>query len=248
MIIRRLFSREWVLTTFIVLAGAALCVRLGFWQLDRLEQRRTFNAHVEAMWAAEPINLNENQGDLTEMEYRSVFVSGKYDFKNQIALRNQYWQDQYGYHLLTPLKLNDEIAVLVDRGWIPADSNDQSQNWTVYDEHLSVKLTGIIRLGREEPDMGGRPDPTLAPNQDWLSLWNNVNIERIEEQLPYDLLKIYVQQDLDEGDTDPPIPFQPEIEISEGPHLGYAGQWFTFAALLFFGYPFFVNRRSKNEN
>ena len=237
-----------MLSTFFVLAGVALCVRLGFWQLDRLEQRRAFNTHVEAMWAAEPIDLNVNQDGLTEMEYRLVLVKGEFDFENQIVLRNQYWQNRYGYHLLTPLILYDNTAVLVDRGWIPSEGNNQPNDWRVYDEQLSGRLTGIIRLGREEPDMGGRPDPTLALNQDRLSLWNNVNIERIEDQLPYDLLDIYVQQDPNEGDTEPPIPFQPEIEISEGPHLGYAGQWFTFATLLFFGYPFFVNRRSKNEN
>jgi cytochrome oxidase assembly protein ShyY1 len=36
-----------------VFLGTAVCIRLGIWQLDRLEQRRAFNAQVETMRAAE---------------------------------------------------------------------------------------------------------------------------------------------------------------------------------------------------
>jgi surfeit locus 1 family protein len=95
--------------------------------------------------------------------------------------------------------------------------------------------------------VGGRPDPTLLPGQIRLEFWNNVNLERIENQLPYDILDIYIQLDLLEGDIDPPIPFQPEIELTEGPHLGYAGQWFTFAVILFFGYPFLIKKRENTS-
>ena len=70
-----------------------------------------------------------------------------------------------------------------------------------------------------------------------------VNLERIGSQLPYRLLDAYVQPDPEPSDALPPIPYQPEIELSEGPHLGYAGQWFSFAALLFFGYPFIYLRK-----
>ena len=54
---------------------------------------------------------------------------------------------------------------------------------------------------------------------------------------------MYIQTNADVSDTEPPIPFQPEIELTEGPHMGYALQWFTFAAILFFGYPFFVRKQ-----
>ena len=116
---KRIFGREWILTTILVLLGTALCIRLGIWQLDRLEQRREFNAHVEAMWAADPVNLPQDLDlELNEMEYRSVCAAGQYDFGEQVALRNQYWRDQYGYHLLTPLVMEDGTAVIVDRGWV----------------------------------------------------------------------------------------------------------------------------------
>ena len=230
-----------------MLIGTAVCIRLGIWQLDRLEQRRSFNAHVEAMWNADLLIFPDDSDlKLEEMEYRSVCISGNYDFDHQVALRNQYWEDQYGYHLITPLVMSDGYAVLVDRGWIPAIDNDSPEEWRRYDEGLVGELCGIIRLGREKPDVGGRPDPTLAPGEERLDIWNNVNIVRLRRQIPYQILNIYIQVDPDD-DVEPPVPFQPDIEISEGPHLGYAGQWFTFATILFFGYPFFIRWRESKE-
>lgn len=242
--LRAMFSRQWIVTTLLVLAGAAFCARLGIWQLDRLAQRRAFNAHVEAMWAAEPLTITgQSAEDLTTMEYRVVTVSGTYDFENQVALRNQYFQDQYGYHLLTPLLLDDGSAVLVDRGWIPADGNDSPADWRKYNEPGRITLQGQMRLGQTKPDLGGVPDPTLAPGQARLEFWNIVNLERIGLQLPYPLLNVFVQPNVDPADVTPPVPYQPEIELTEGPHLGYAGQWFTFATILLVGYPFYLRKQ-----
>ena len=195
------------------------------------------------MWAADPLNLaGKPADDLTKMEYRAVTVSGKYDFENQVALRNRYYQNQYGYNLLTPLLLGDGSAVLVDRGWIPADGNDSPSSWSRYDQPGRVNLQGQIRLGQARPDIGGALDPTLAPGQSKLEFWNNVDLERIGHQLPYPLLDIYIQPEMDPTDETPPIPFQPELELSEGPHLGYAIQWFIFAGILILGYPFYVRK------
>jgi len=247
-IVRAIFSRHWVLTTLLVLAGGALCVRLGIWQLDRLDQRRTFNAHVQSMWDAAPFTLTgQATEDLTKMEYRAVTVSGTYDFRHQIALRNRYYNNEYGYNLYTPLILDDGSAVLVERGWIPADGNDTPADWRQYDQSGPVTVEGQIRLGQTKPDMGGVPDPTLTPNQTGLDFWNIVNLERIQSQVPYPLLNVFVQPNVDPNDIQPPIPYQPEIELTEGPHFGYALQWFTFATILVAGYPFYLRKQLEEK-
>src|SRR3989337_1425374 len=103
MIFLNMFSRKWLFTTLLVLIGSAVCVRLGFWQLDRLAQRRAFNTLVELNRAMPELNLNnDGMENLTGMEWRPVQATGMYDFEHQIALRNQYNGDQYGYHLITP--------------------------------------------------------------------------------------------------------------------------------------------------
>lgn len=242
MLLLKMFQRKWLLTTLIVLAGTALCIRLGIWQLDRLEQRRAFNAHFETARAQPMLDLSADlPGDIAAMEWRAVKATGEYDFENQIAIRNQYNGSEYGYHLLTPLRL-DRAAVLVDRGWIPAEGNSTPTDWRKYDESGTVTVQGQIRLGRAKPAIGGVAD-TRPENGGRLVLWNNADLPRIAEQIPYPLLPVYIQPGPEAADTEPPIPFQPEIELTEGSHFGYALQWFTFATLLFFGYPFFLRQQ-----
>lgn len=247
MLLLKMLQRRWLFATVLMLAGTALCIRLGFWQLDRLEQRRAFNHQVESMRATPALDLNREQPDnISEMEWRSVRVQGKYDFANQVALRNQYYENEYGYHLMTPLLLGAPSgagqAVLVDRGWIPAEGNSTAADWRKYDEPGTVDISGQIRLGQTKPAIGG-VDDALPAKGEKLEIWNNADLEHIAGQLPYPVLPVYVQPDINDSDTEPPIPYQPTIELTEGPHLGYALQWFTFATILFVGYPFFVRRQ-----
>ena len=246
MFLLKLVHRKWIMTTLLVLLGTALCVRLGIWQLDRLDARRAFNAQVESMRALPPLNLDQEGSDsIQDMEWRAVQLSGIYDFENQIAIRNQYYGNQYGYHLLTPL-LFTEKAVLVDRGWIPAESNSAPDDWRKYDKVGEVNLSGQIRLGQAKPSFGGVAD-ALPENGARLEIWNNADVARIASQMPYPVLPVYIQLDADAQDTEPPIPFQPEIELTEGPHFGYALQWFTFAAILFVGYLFYLRKQETDS-
>ena len=243
MILKKMFSRAWLFATLLVFAGTALCIRLGIWQLDRLEQRRAFNAQVLSMRAAELLDLNQNlPADISSMEWRAVTVTGEYDFENQATLRNQYNGYQYGYHLITPLLFNGG-AVLVDRGWIPADGNAAPADWRQYDDLGQVTVMGQIRLGQTKPAIGGVADAEFNPEQTRLDVWNNLNVTRISEQSPYPLLPVYIQPNVAENNSKPPIVYQPVIELTEGSHFGYALQWFAFATILFVGYPFYLRKQ-----
>jgi surfeit locus 1 family protein len=244
MFLLKMFQRKWLLATLLVVAGVALCVRLGIWQLDRLDQRRAFNHQVESMRAMPPLDLNQEvPDDIAKMEWRTVKVQGKYDFANQVALRNQYNGSEYGYHLLTPL-LIDGKAILVDRGWIPADGNATPQDWQKYNESEEATLVGQIRLGQTKPRFGGVAD-AIPQDGTKLDLWNNADIEHMIKQLPYPALPVYIQPNVDPNDTTPPIPYQPTVDLTEGPHFGYALQWFTFATILLVGYPFYLRKQEE---
>jgi surfeit locus 1 family protein len=248
-----MFRRKWLIPTLLVFAGTALCIRLGIWQLDRLEQRRAFNAQFESARELPILDLNQEQPEnIAEMEWRPVEVNGEYDFANQVAVRNQYYGNEYGYHLLTPLLFDRSTlpsvagqappAVLIDRGWIPAEGNSAPADWRKYDEAGTVIISGQIRLGQGKPTIGGVADP-LPEDGAKLEVWNNADVARIAGQTPYPILPVYIQPGADANDTEPPIPFQPEVELTEGPHFGYALQWFTFATILFVGYPFFLRKQ-----
>lgn len=246
MFLLKMFQRKWLLLTLLVFAGTAVCIRLGIWQLDRLEQRRAFNAQFQSARSQPVLDLNQEQPEnIDDMEWRPVVASGEYDFANQIAIRNQYYGNQYGYHLLTPLLLEGD-AVLVDRGWIPAEGNSTAADWRKYDEAGPVDVSGQIRLGRARASLLGVADP-LPEEGAKLEVWNNADLERMAGQMPYRILPVYIQPEVDPDDSEPPLPFQPTVELTEGPHFGYALQWFTFATILFLGYPFFLRKQETGS-
>ncbi len=243
----KLLSHKWLLITVLVVLAAAVCARLGIWQLDRLKQRRAFNAQVLSVQAMAPLQLPAQAGspNLTSMRYRSVAATGTYDFVHQVAIRNQYNNSQVGYDLVTPLVMQNGEAVLVDRGWIPADGNDTTSSWRKYDVTGAVSVNGTIQLSQSSPGFGAAADPTLAPGQKGLDLWIYVDVPRIAQQLPYRVLPVYLQQNPDPNQTNPPIAYQNQLDLSEGPHMGYAIQWFSFAAIMLVGYPFYVRRQES---
>jgi surfeit locus 1 family protein len=246
-VLRAIFSRRWFLATLLVLGGAALCARLGIWQLDRLQQRRLFNARVEAQINLPELEMSGQVLDqpLYNMEYRKVRAIGVYDFSRQIALRNQYYQNEWGVHLVTPLVLEgSKRVILVDRGWIPAQ-DFESGDWTKFDEPGRVEITGVIRRPQQRAELGFRSNPTPAPGAGPLLAWYFIDIEKIAGQTPYPLLPVYIQQAPEVGWSGPPYRTQPTLDLSEGPHMGYALQWFTFAGLLLAGYPFYIRRAIK---
>jgi surfeit locus 1 family protein len=249
----RLFSRQWLLTTLLVLVGVGVLARLGIWQLDRLAQRRVFNARVQAQLDQPRLVLSGEalQADLYNMEYRAVVVRGEYDFAHQVALRNQVDQDRPGVSLLTPLKIEgSDRAVIVNRGWIPLEDADPTR-WDRYDQPGMIEIQGVIRRPQTRPDFGRINDNIPTAGEPPLLTWNLANVPGMAGQTPYPLLSVYVQQIPASShaveESSAPIPSAPKLELTEGPHLGYAIQWFTFAAILGAGYPFFVRREDDRK-
>lgn len=248
--IRAIFSRRWLLATLLVVAAAAVMVRLGIWQLDRLQQRRAFNARVLAQTTQPPLALQgrDLSVDLTAMEYRAVVVTGEYIDAGEIALRNQYWNNEWGVHLITPLRISgSDQVVLVDRGWIPG-VDYQSGDWTKFAESGQVTVQGVIRSSQSKAELGKRSDPTPAPGDGPLTTWNFVNIPRLEEQIGAPLLPIYIQQAPDTAWARLPHRSEPDLELTEGSHMSYAIQWFLFAAILVIGYPFYIQRQEQKQS
>lgn len=248
MVFLQVFTRKWLAATLLAVVAVGVMIRLGIWQLDRLEQRRAFNARVSAQLAQPPLRLTGDAlaSDLTAMEYRAVTVTGEYDHAQEVVIRNQVWDNEAGVHLLTPLVIaGSDQAVLVDRGWIPA-ADMEPQQWEQYHEPGRVTVAGMIRASRSKPDFGGVPDPPPVPGERLLA-WNNVNVSRIDQQVTYPLLPIYIQQDPSADWTGLPHRNQLVLELTEGPHLGYAIQWFLFATVLGLGYPMYVRHHTKQS-
>ncbi|MBE2222908.1 MAG: SURF1 family protein [Anaerolineae bacterium] len=240
LIIKTLFSRKWWWVTLLVLALMVLLARLGFWQLDRLDERRAENVALAAALDANPVLLNDVafSGDLEAWKDRLVMAEGEYDLENQLALIVQSWQGSAGLHLITPLVLDGgETAVLIDRGWIP-DEQQAPEFWSQYDETGTVSVDGYIALsqiisrGTAESAPGG-------PSQEWY----RVDIASIQPQMPYNLLPVYViQSPPAAGNTELPYNEGRTVEITEGNHMSYAIQWFIFCTGLGIAYIIYINK------
>jgi surfeit locus 1 family protein len=235
--------------TLAVLAVAVGMIRLGFWQLDRLQQRRAINASIMGQMSAPTFDLNlmSLPANLTNMEYRSIKVSGVYDFSQQIYLKNQVWQNQLGVHLLTPLRISGiNQAILVDRGWVPFQ-DATPEKIDQFDIPGQVTVNGIILLSQSEPGFGRISDPQLSSDQLRLQSWVVVNLDRIQKQVDFSILPVYIQQTPDNISNHLPYRVISSPDLSEGPHLSYAVQWFSFSGILLICYGILTRRQFRME-
>jgi surfeit locus 1 family protein len=223
-------------TVFVVVA-VAVFVRLGFWQLDRLEQRRLLNAVGEQRIEAEPASLAtllaEAEGDLESLEYRRVFVRGTYDLSGEVLIRSQVRLGQVGFHVITPLVADDGWAVLVNRGWVPLGMDSPPVD--ARPETGRQRVEGWVRLTQTRPTLG----PEEAPGDQ--VIFNRVDLGRIGEQIGHNLAPVYIVAI--GGNQDLPAPVDPPEFDDEGPHLAYSIQWFGFAAVALVGFYFLLRRK-----
>jgi surfeit locus 1 family protein len=240
----KLFNRRWWWTTLLVIAGVFVLIRLGFWQLDRLEQRRAFNMHVAERWREEPFDINSHAipDDLSALEYRRVQAEGEFDYENQIVLLNQTHNEAPGAVLVTPLQLGDGRAVLVARGWVPLNMSEP-EHWAELEEPDNLPVVGLIQETQLLPN-GNAPTPPETPQVEWFQL----NINAIQPQMPYELLPVFILQLPEEWRSYNTLPMREEpLVLDEGSHLSYAVQWFMFALILGVGYIFFINTQELRE-
>jgi surfeit locus 1 family protein len=249
---RKFLSGRWLIGHVLVLIAVIILINLGMWQLRRLEQRRTLNANILAGLEAPVTFLTGEDIDPQELERRRVTVTGTFDNDAAIAIRNRPFQGQPGVRLVTPLLIEgSERAVLVDRGWIPQEDAEPDR-WHKYAQTGDVTVEGVAYPGQSRPEGYLVPtDPTPVADQSRLNTWFRVDIERIQAQVPYPLLPIYVEQSPDPkaGGLEPPrLEDNLNPTLSEGSHLGYAFQWFSFALILVITYAALIRQELKRSN
>jgi surfeit locus 1 family protein len=231
---QRPFSwRGWLLAALIG-AMTLTMVGLGFWQLDRMRQRQAQNDHITTRLSAAPIDLNEAPASNLP-EYQPVRLRGTYDFSQEIVLRNRARQGSPGVHVLTPLRLaGSEQAVLVDRGWIPYDQAEPADRAEYQWPAGEITIEGIVRPPQTRESAFLPADPTLSPDLPRVDAWFRVDLAQIQDQVPYPLRPYYVEAGPGADPQRLPLAGY-EVDLSPGPHLGYAIQWFAFAAILAVG-------------
>jgi surfeit locus 1 family protein len=236
------FKRRWLFSTVIVIIASLVMVRLGFWQLDKHNQRMAYiNAAVAEVEDAPFLLTGAPEDDAyAERVYHQVEARGEFDFAREILIENKFYHDVMGFHVVTPFRIEgSDRAVLVDRGWIPPEADYQSPaDLTQFNDPEITRIHGIIVASEESKT------PPEGPQFRWL----RVDVANIAKQLPYGVLPFYVA--LDEPETpksEPPFPDPPELELDPGSHFGYAVEWFFFALALPLLYAWQVVRLERRE-
>ena len=130
--------RRTILLLVLAAVVAAVCVRLGFWQLGRLAERRAANTLVSTRLDSAVVDVARLPADTALARYRRVTVRGTYDFEHEIVLSGRSRAGSPGVNLLTPLRVaGADTAVLVNRGWVYAP-DAATADLTRFRESLTV--------------------------------------------------------------------------------------------------------------
>lgn len=106
----------WLLTA----AAVALFVSLAVWQLRRGQVKESLQAEL-ADRTVEPQIVSPALGPPPDLVLYRAQATGTYLARNQLLQDGQSHEHRPGYRVWTPLVLPNGSALLVDRGWIPAD-------------------------------------------------------------------------------------------------------------------------------
>jgi surfeit locus 1 family protein len=228
---RTLLRPRWVVAHVVAVAFVIACVLLALWQLRRLDERRTFNHAVEHALEASPVDM----ADAPAEGYVRVTATGSYDPSVEtLTLRS--FDGTSGYHVLTPLVLGDGRGVLVDRGWVPISYDTPPVSGAPAAPAGEVTVTGILWPPEHQSIPDALPGTLRA-----------IDPAVIDTFTSYAMLAPYlVLQSADPAVGDLPVP-PPPPELSDGPHLGYAVQWFLFAGVVIVGYPILLRRVVRTQ-
>lgn len=229
-------SGVWIAGALIVVVTVVVFINLGLWQLRRLDERRALNIQIETLADQAPIPLPtllaEVGVDPDALEYYPVAVSGVYRVEDEVILQARSLNGRSGHNLVTPLEWAGGVLA-VNRGWIPIDSTGPPVP-DALPPGGEVTVTGLLRRSEDRGPTGiPGPDGTYRDI-------GRLDLTLLEPQWGPTLASVYLQlEEQRPAPGDYPIPLPP-LEITEGPHLSYAIQWFIFAAIAAIGFPILV--------
>jgi cytochrome oxidase assembly protein ShyY1 len=174
----------------------------------------------------EPVALDKVALNPERHEWKSVTTAGTFDLRNQILLRNRYFEGVYGFELLTRFTDTKGKSFWVDCGWVKAGENALTRPELPKLPKGVVEITGRLRLDTSLP----RGSFFAIPTEQSEGLVSKANAQSGTSSENFYL-------DLISGDNPlltPAVPAQLP-ELSDGPHMAYALQWVFFGGLVTYG-------------
>ncbi len=156
-------SKKIVALLFCAVAIACL-LKLGFWQLDRLTWKEQLLQDI-AQYQSENIDLTPYLKD-EKAEFRHGFVRGGWWGKDTFMTKPRNMDGNFGYWVLTPLVVNGDTSIMVNRGWVTDGQEERVLQWGEPEGMITVTGT-LRRLGvlEEYAEMDGRGPWVLFAEQ-----------------------------------------------------------------------------------
>ena len=221
------FELEWRITLF-TLVLLPLFIGLGFWQLERADDKRQLATLYEARQQAEPAALPSLAGSGAQaLAYRPVTLEGEFDPQRYFLLDNRMQGGRYGNEVVQLFTLSAGGLVLVNRGWVAADPA-RLELPRVSTPAGELKLQGQVYVPPGEPYLLGEP----ALSEGWPKRVHALQIPLLAQAFddgnglfPYSVR-------IDAGQPGALAVDWPVVNVSPAKHTGYAVQWFAMAAAL----------------
>ena len=210
----------------LIIATLVLLISLGFWQLDRADEKRAIEDQIDSANSGD-VKLIDSAEFLKDKEYYHVRLQGSYVGDKQFIYDNQIVDQISGYYVLTPLVLKgDSKAVLINRGFIPWNGRrDKLADIDIGEELTEVKVQiskPVKRMELEASELTGDfPVLIQALDLDEMSTIASLDFASVVGLLSPETENGFVRQW---------EPYTGSIER----HIGYAIQWFLMAFVLAF--------------
>jgi surfeit locus 1 family protein len=217
-------SLRFFLPSILITATFAFLVSLGFWQLDRADEKRGIEASIKLANTGS-IELIVEEESLKNKEYYEVRLQGTYLSDKQFIYDNQIVDQVSGYYVLTPYALAGQSkAILINRGFIPWNGRrDKLADIVVGQDAREIKVLISKPIKRMELKLteSGIEFPVLIQSID---LQDMASLASIDFSSVIGLLDASASN----GFIRKWEPYTGSIEK----HIGYAVQWFLMALVL----------------
>lgn len=234
------FSRRFrlrLIPSLMVAVLLPLFLYLGYWQLQRAEEKRLMQAEYDTRANGPAIQVEGRTQRPDELQFYRVVAKGHYETEYQILVDNRVHQGRVGYHVITPLKLQDsEMRLLVNRGWISL--GESRERLPVIETPGGLQqINGVATVPAEKYFTLNQPEPG------WQRVWQNMDLAHYAESVPFPVQPVVVL--LDPGVAAGGFARDwSRLDAGISVHQGYAFQWFMLAAALFSIYLFLSLRQS----
>lgn len=224
----RLRLRAGFWPTMATLALLPLMVWLGMWQLDRADQKLRLQAEYDRRQLEPAVRLQSVLENPEALRFRRVIARGRYEPEHQILIDNRVHQGQAGYHVLTPLRLEDgSVRVLVNRGWVPV-GRDRSELPIIDAPQGTVEVTGLAAVPQTQGfHLGGARPPGVG----WQPVWQYLDLQVYRENVTFPVQPVVVLLDA-ENPHGGFVRQWARLDAGIATHQGYAFQWFSLAVAL----------------